>query len=589
MSRRFAPAFLLVLLIGCGVEPNESDRAGALSAPLPVVTQAVCDETEVELVVDGGAPQPLAIDCVTRTAGGTIHDLSPGAHIFTLNYYVRFGAGRLLVATASTNAVIRAGETIPVEFDPAGFVYPDADGDGFTNLQEIKSGTDPFSGTSHPDGAPPTAPGVFSARTASTTRIDLSWLAATDDIGVAEYRVYRAGVLLASVTSTATSDSGLAPGTEYCYHVTARDTVGNESAPSATSCATTLAPAAVTAGDAHSCALLIDGTIRCWGANDRGQLGYNHPNGFNPTPAPVGALAGAVAVVAGGQHTCALIDDGSVRCWGDNSRGQLGDGTTDDSTSPVTVAELDNVLTLAAGRAHTCARIGDGTIRCWGANDSGQLGDGSFLDRHSPATVVAISTATVVAAGAEHTCAMLAGGAVTCWGANGSGQLGNDVVPKTNQHLPVAGIKADALAAGGAHTCSLVEDGEVTCWGANGAGQLGDGTTDDSSEPVAVKDVTKAIEIAAGGRHTCAVLADGTMRCWGENESGQLGNESFENSATAVAVSGLAEVEAIATGGSHTCALTTSGAVQCWGENERGQVGDGTTTDRAASQAVAGL
>ncbi len=221
-------------------------------------------------------------------------------------------------------------------------------------------------------------------------------------------------------------------------------------------------------------------------------------------PSPVQAQA-AVTIATGGAHTCARFADGSVKCWGRNDVGQLGIGTTTGpefcivgtvfgsacSFTPVSVTGISIVTALATGGAHTCALLADGTVRCWGANFSGQLGNGTFTASSTPVLVSGLTSATAVTAGGIHTCALLADGSVKCWGSDSHGQLGNgaplDPFSLSSTPLPVSGITtATAVAGGRAHTCALLADGTVRCWGDNDGGQLGNRTTARSSTPVPV-------------------------------------------------------------------------------------------------------
>lgn len=241
MKRRLWVA--LALLAGCSGAPAEPSHPGTVSVPIPLaVGDDLCPQMEAELVVDDGAPQPLTIDCATHTVAGTIERLAPGAHTFTLNYYLAYGELRLLVASGSSVAEIRSGETTEVGFDPDQFAYTDSDHDGVSDLREIALGTDPFDDGSQPeDTEAPSAPATLNATAASDTRIDLSWSAATDNVEVAGYTVFRDGAAIATVTETTYSDTERTPDTQYCYEVTAQDAAGNASAPSGEDCATTLA------------------------------------------------------------------------------------------------------------------------------------------------------------------------------------------------------------------------------------------------------------------------------------------------------------------------------------------------------------
>ena len=340
----------------------------------------------------------------------------------------------------------------------------------------------------------------------------------------------------------------------------------------------------ISAGVYNTCALLSDGTGKCWGDNSLGQLGDGTTTLRN-TPVAVIGLSGATAIAVGWSHTCALLSDGTVKCWGNNFYGQLGDGTTTDSTVPGSVSGLSGVIAITAGYRHNCALLSDGTVKCWGENFWGGLGDGTIATRTTPVAVAGLSGVTAIVGGGYHTCALLSGGTVKCWGFNGFGQLG---VPQTSSRhddfrtapVSVSGLSgATALAAHIYDTCALLSGGTVKCWGYNLYGALGDGTISDSDMPVSVSGLSGAKAIAAGDYHTCALLSDGTGKCWGYNLLGQLGSGLFyANSTTPVAVSGLSGAKAMTAGSYHTCALLSGGTVDCWGWNLYGQLGIGSDT-----------
>ena len=352
----------------------------------------------------------------------------------------------------------------------------------------------------------------------------------------------------------------------------------------------------VTAGEEHTCALKENGEALCWGRNDLGQLGDGTV--FTRSLAvEVNGLAGrGVALAVGDFHSCAASENGDVMCWGVNNAGQLGDGTTLDRITPVAVSGLEGgVMALAAGRGHTCALMVDGGVMCWGANADGQLGDGTTEYKLTPVPVSGLESGVMaLAAGSNHTCAAAANGEALCWGDNWSGQLGDGTRTDRTTPVVVSGLESGVVAlAAGYHTCALTNSGGVFCWGSNWHGQLGDGTFDDRYTPVPVSGLESGVTaLAAGANHTCAVAAGGGAVCWGINETGQLGvgDGTLYESNVPVAVSGLENgVTALAAGEYHTCALVGSGGVMCWGANWGGLLGDGTNDDQLTPVQANGL
>lgn len=318
-------------------------------------------------------------------------------------------------------------------------------------------------------------------------------------------------------------------------------------------------------------------------------------------------------VSVGGFHTCALQPDTTLRCWGENLYGKLGDGTTTNSSSPVAVSGITTATSVAAGFHHTCAALSDGTVRCWGRNEFGQLGNGATADSSTPVAVSGITTATAVTAGGFHSCALLADDTVRCWGRNDFGQLGDATMTSSSTPVMVTGLGVPAtITAGGFHTCALLPDGAVQCWGRNTYGQLGDGTTNGSSVPVWVSGLAPATTLTAGGYHTCAQVPDSTVWCWGRNTYGQLGDGSSLTYSTSsfllgqtgldtatavpgshsrrpVRVSDISTAAGVTAGAWHTCAPLADGSASCWGRNDFGQLGDGTTTSTTTPVRVIGL
>lgn len=318
----------------------------------------------------------------------------------------------------------------------------------------------------------------------------------------------------------------------------------------------------------------------------------------DPSEASLGAADQAVinernaTVAAGHQHSCAIAADATVTCWGRNTYGQLGDGTTTDAPLGVTVAGVTGAVAVTAGKYHSCAALVDGSARCWGLGTSGQLGDGASVTRLTPVVVSGLSGVTSIAAGGAHTCATLSSGQARCWGANTYGQLGTNsttsaATPRavlyratsTSTIVNLAG--ASEIETGAFASCARISSGAVVCWGRNNYGQLGDGTTTNRTLPVAASGISTAVDVAVGDNHACAVTSNTRVRCWGMNLMGQLGDGTQTARSTPVemrrAVSRtltypIINVTSAAAGQYHTC-LRSAGETWCVGQNDDGQLG----------------
>lgn len=355
------------------------------------------------------------------------------------------------------------------------------------------------------------------------------------------------------------------------------------------SCAAECGWSDVSAGGYHTCALTGDGSVWCWGSNSLGQLGDAQATG-GATPVAVRGLPEPASNIAcGHEHGCALLDGGDVWCWGDNSSGQLGDGSYTGGATPVAVVGLTNANGIWAGDAYTCATDENDNALCWGLNDEGQLGDGSTSGSATPVAVVGPGALPSLSLGDLHACGIDAQQTLWCWGRNIDAQLGLGTNDATTQPL-VASALGDAttfqVGAGGAHTCAVVDAGDVLCWGRNVDGQLGNGdsTTYDAT-PQTVTGLSAAINVEAGSAFTCALLTAGEVWCWGTNLRGQLGNRDHgvNSSSTPVYVAGLDDAQSISLGSDHACGLLGDFTLWCWGRNASGQLGESSTTSYSAT------
>lgn len=300
----------------------------------------------------------------------------------------------------------------------------------------------------------------------------------------------------------------------------------------------------ISSGDGHDCVLSSDGSVKCWGNNNSGQLGNGTLNSSS-VPVAVRNLGGIVEISSGGSSTCALDANGNPKCW----------GTLNSSSSPMAVQGLTGLKQISLGSSHACAITSQDTVVCWGNNNFGQLGNGTLSSSSSPVTVQNLAGVIQIVAGASHTCALTSQGGVKCWGSNYSGQLGNGTFSSSSSAVTVQNISGiKQIIAGSSHTCAITTQNAVTCWGYNGDGELGNGLLQNSNIPVTVQGATGITQIVAGTSHTCGLTTQDTVTCWGYNGSGQL------------AAPGLSDVQQISAGNAHTCALTSQGTISCWGQ-----------------------
>ncbi len=396
----------------------------------------------------------------------------------------------------------------------------------------------------------------------------------------------------------------------------------------------------VVAGGYHNCALLVGGIVKCWGRNFYGELGQGDTSfrgdgasemGDNLPAVDFGSGRTATSIVAGQYHNCALLDNGSVKCWGRNEHGELGLGdTTDRGDGPNEMGDhleaIDfgsgrSVKSIVAGDFHTCAILDDDSLKCWGYNadgvlglgDSNHRGDGpdEMGDNLSVVDLGAGQVAKTVKAGFSHTCAILENNNLKCWGYNFYGHLG---LGDTESRGDNAGEMGDnlvpldfgltdsvsTLSISGFSSCVILEDSSLKCWGENSLGQLGLGDTQGrGDQPNEMGDDLAAVDLgfsrvatslSLGDFHACAILDNGSLKCWGYNSHGQLGlgdlldrgdevSEMGDSLSTVNLGSGRTALS-IATGNYHSCAILDNNTVKCWGRNVEGQLGLGDTSNR---------
>ena len=383
---------------------------------------------------------------------------------------------------------------------------------------------------------------------------------------------------------------------------------------------------ALGAGAGHTCLVLTSGSVDCWGSNAGGTLGDGSLKGpeecvlvgegspCSLKPIAVSSLSEATQIAIGDPQSCAVLLSGGVDCWPELN-----------NATPNAVAGVAGATQVAVGSAFACALLTSGEIECWGDNSLGQLGDGTLTQQASPALVLGIRDATRVVAGGEQACALLKGGQVDCWGGDLTGELG--YTPSSSgcswacspNATPVSSVTdAVQISAGEGETCAVVSGGIIKCWGENVYGQLGAGYQTSGPEtcsaqyyggypcsatPVEVSGITDATTVSAGGQTVCATLATGAVECWGFSEDGGLGDGSTTGAdvckdqvgepklcaTTPVRVSDITDASEVAANNAHACALLTTGAVECWGWNVWGQLGNGTVEASDVPVSVDGI
>ncbi len=319
-------------------------------------------------------------------------------------------------------------------------------------------------------------------------------------------------------------------------------------------------------GNSHSCRIKA-GAIKCWGKNDKGQLG-------NGTMSPAASfvdvigITNAVEIAGGGDRTCARLSTGHVKCWGDGDGGRLGNNATASSGTPVDVSNLVDAIAITAGDYNTCVLRSNGHTACWGSNG---IGDGSSTRSVPTEPTPAFTDAVGIGAGWGHTCVLRSNGSAKCWGTyNVWGQVGDGTKQDRTTPVDVLGItNGSTVALGTYHSCARLSNATVACWGNNQGGQLGLGTKDEGDHSAtAVPGLTDVASIYGNGFGTCAITTNGTPYCWGSSPGTGFGASTSPQEVTA-----LGKTTEIAGGSGHTCALKANGEIACWGYSSSNELG----------------
>lgn len=354
-----------------------------------------------------------------------------------------------------------------------------------------------------------------------------------------------------------------------------------EPAAGVTAAASIVAFESVSVGGDHACAIAFDQRGYCWGGS-RG-----------PLPVPVGGDLRFLQLRAGFDYTCGISTDNRAWCWGRNIDGQLGAGSAAQFiTDPVQVAGGRRYKLLRAGFEHACAITTADVTWCWGKNTYGQVGDGTTTDRRAPVRVGGGVTFRAISIGNFHTCGVTRANKAYCWGFNQYGQIG--IGNSFNQSLPRAvsgGLAFKTVAAGGSHSCGVTTTDDAYCWGSNKYGQLGDNSTRRHGKPEPVLGGLKFRGVGTGSAHSCGVTINRQAWCWGYNYDGGLGDGTDAQGGEPFVQFRLLPVRVVlselrwdallpASAGNYTCGIIVEGRVYCWGSNIFGNLGDGTRQSR---------
>lgn len=369
-------------------------------------------------------------------------------------------------------------------------------------------------------------------------------------------------------------------------------TAGTSELPSAGNGAPQQLPSAgrtIALGNEHGCLRRRSGAVACWGSNRYGEVG-NGTTTPSPSPVTVTGVSDAVEVAAGASFSCARRVGGSVVCWGDNRVRQLGTGQAGNSSEPVPVAGVTDAVSLSAAGEGACVARASGAVACWGH----YLIDQNTIPvtQLTPTPVPGISGAVEVSGGGQSMCARLASGTLACWGDNAFGNLGDGTrLDRFDAAVPVKNVAgAVHVSASGDNTCALLSSAGVDCWGGDGYGESSGMPSRDlyRLDPGPVSGVSEVAQVAAAGGSTCVLYHSGTAACWGLN-NGALGDGTITDRPTPAPVPGVTDGVELAAANVRGCVRQRSGHVLCWGFNGQGQLGDGTQTTRLTPVPLPGI